>query len=262
MATKAIKPQKFRATLEAVGMGMNFVVARISVDLKKAWPEWTSRRVRGEINGFAFQTTLFPTSQGNGGLTLLVNKKMQAGARVRAGQKAEISLEPEMGEAKYELPPELQKELKQDKALWKYFQKLPPSMRKWSAAFVDQAKGPEVRQRRAQKTAENLMLAMEGELELPPILKSAFQRHPLAETGWNAMTPIQRRSHEIGIFSPQTVAGREKRIAWTMDKALEVARRKGGGEKSTGRDGDGSLDEFREFGSEKRRRRGFEDLFD
>jgi uncharacterized protein YdeI (YjbR/CyaY-like superfamily) len=74
--------------------------------------------------------------------------------------------------------------------------------------------------------AESLMLAMEGENEPPPILRAAFQRQPDAQRGWELLTPIQRRSHLLGIFYAQTVEGREKRAARAIEGCVEVARRK------------------------------------
>ncbi|HLY41307.1 MAG TPA: YdeI/OmpD-associated family protein [Terracidiphilus sp.] len=76
--------------------------------------------------------------------------------------------------------------------------------------------------------AESLMLAMDGETETPPILRAAFARQPLAQAGWNAMTPIQRRNHLFGIFFQQTVQGRERRAAGAVEECLRVARRKCG----------------------------------
>ena len=37
--------------------------------------------------------------------------------------------------------------------------------------------------------AERLMLTMEGEKVLPPILDVAFRQNPAARKGWDAMTP-------------------------------------------------------------------------
>ena len=66
---------------------------------------WKSRRVFGEINGFAFKTALIPGSKGQG-FTLIVNRKMQAGARVRAGDGVVIKLSPDLGEVVIEMPAE------------------------------------------------------------------------------------------------------------------------------------------------------------
>lgn len=214
--------KSFRAVLEPTGTSLHWVIARIPGDLKKAWPEWRSRRVLGEINGFAFRTSLLPASGGNGHV-LLVNKKMQAGARAKAGDKVQIRLEPNLDEQEFVVPIELKKELKADKELQRWFDRLSPSRRKWTAYFVDQAKGAETRAARAAKIAESLMLAMEGEQEPPPILRVAFLRQPQARDGWNAMTPTQRRNHLMGIFYVQTVEGRERRAASAVQDALRVA---------------------------------------
>ena len=110
----------------------------------------------------------------------------------------------------------------------KWFDAMSPSMRKGFAQLVDGAKSLETRRVRAEKVAETVMLAMEGELEPPPILRAAFQRQPLARTGWDAMTPTQRRSHLLGIFFPGTVEAQARRAAKAVEECLRVARRKKG----------------------------------
>ena len=217
----------FRAVLEATGTSLHWVIARVPVDLKKAWPSWKSRRVHGEINGFAFRTSLFPASQGKGHV-LLVNKQMQAGAKATPGSKVQIWLEPDMAKQVIDLPRELADALKEDRRLRRWFDALSPSMRKGLGHLVDQPKGAETRQMRAERLAESLMLAMEGEEEVPPILRARFQRQPLASEGWSAMTPTQRRNHLLGIFYVQTVAGREKRVEKAIEDALRVARKSRG----------------------------------
>ena len=215
----------FRADLEATGTRLRWVIARVPVDLKKAWPMWASRRVFGEINGFPFKTALIPGTRGQGHV-LIVNKKMQAGARARAGDRALIKLTPDLGELVIDLPAEFAKILKGDRELKKWFDALSPSMRKGLCNFIDQAKTEETRQKRSESVAESLMLAMEGEIEPPPILRVAFQRQPEARRGWNAMTPTQRKHHLLGIFYPQTVEGRERRAARAIESCLAVARRR------------------------------------
>jgi uncharacterized protein YdeI (YjbR/CyaY-like superfamily) len=217
----------FRAVLEAMGTGPRWVIARLPVDLKKSWPQWRSRRVRGEINGFAFRTSLLPVSQQKGHI-LLVNKRMQAGSNSTVGSKVQIWLEPDMAEQVIELPRELASTLKVDRRLRRWFDTLSPSMRKGIGNFVDQAKGAETREMRAERMAESLMLAMEGEVYPPPILRAAFQAQPLALQGWNAMTPTQRRNHLLGIFYVQTVESRQRRAAKAVEDALRVARLKAG----------------------------------
>jgi uncharacterized protein YdeI (YjbR/CyaY-like superfamily) len=218
-------PKTFRVTLEAAtGLSLHWTIARIPVDLKKAWPGWGSRRVIGEINGFPFRTSLFPGPEGRG-LTLLVNKRMQKGAKAGPGTVVQIRLEPDMGPIVIGVPKELTAALKADRKLMRWFELLSPSMRKGVSFFVDQAKGAETRTARAERIAEGLMLAMEGEKETPPILRAAFQRQPMAQQGWNAMTPTQRKNHLLGIFFVQTVDGREKRVARAVQDALRKAQK-------------------------------------
>jgi uncharacterized protein YdeI (YjbR/CyaY-like superfamily) len=219
-----LKSQEFRAVLEATGTSLHWVIARIPLDLKKTWPSWAGRRVRGEINGFAFRTALFPGPKGKGH-TLLVNKRMQAGAKAGPGSAVRIRLEPDMDPPTISMPAELASELKRNRPLLRWFERLSPSMQKGLTQLVDQAKGTETRRKRAANIAETLMLTMEGEAELPPILKAAFQRQPLTQEGWNAMTAIQRRNHLLGIFYVQTVDGRNRRAAKVVEDCLRIARR-------------------------------------
>jgi uncharacterized protein YdeI (YjbR/CyaY-like superfamily) len=213
----------FHSVLEFTGTRPRWVIARIPIDLKKAWPQWRSRRVHGEINGFAFHTALLPVA--GGGHVLVVNRRMQVAAKATAGAKVTIRLEPNLAKPVIAEPKELMSALKGERRLRKWFDNLSPSMRKGISGFVDQAKGAETRAMRAERVTESLMLAMEGEEEPPPILRAAFLRQPQAQTGWNAMTPLQRRQHLLGIFLLQTVEGRESRAAKAVDDALRVARK-------------------------------------
>ena len=137
-----MKPEhskSFRAPLEATGTSLRWVIVRVPIDLKKAWPMWKSRRVFGEINGFAFKTALIPGTKGQGHV-LIVNRKMQAGAAVSAGERALIKLTPDLGELVIDLPPEFAKILKSDRALRKYFDAMSPSMRKGFTNLIADAK--------------------------------------------------------------------------------------------------------------------------
>jgi hypothetical protein len=211
--------------LEAAGTSLHWVIARVPFDLRKVWPMWKSRRVFGEINGFAFKTALIPGPKGEG-FTLLVNKKMQAGAGARIGEAVQIKLMPDLGDFVIDVPAELAMILKRDRALKKFFEDLSLSMRKGFTNFVADAKTSETRQKRAEAMAESFMLAMEGEIEPPPLLRASFQQQPEAQGGWDLMTATKRRHHLLGIFYAQTVAGRQRRAAKAIESCIEVARRR------------------------------------
>jgi len=201
------------------------VIARVPFDFTKVWPERRGRRVRGEIEGFAFRTSLF-TDPRTKGLILLVNKKMQAGAHARAGDKVRITLEPDFEERPVSIPAELEKIFKSDRALRKWFEQLNPSMRREIGKWVGEPKGAEVRQKRAERLAERIMQAMEGEHDPPPILRRFFQLDPRSRVGWGLLTPNQRRHQLLGIFYYESVEARERRAQKAIDLALQAYEKK------------------------------------
>lgn len=215
--------KKFRGVLQPDNTPLKWVVVKVPFDPAQAWPVRNRLRVRGTINGFAFRTSLFGSAED--GHVLLVNKQMQKGAGVTVGGMAEIVLEPDLEERTVATPAELEKILNQDRALKKWFQQLSYSARKDIENTVNAGKSPEGRRRQAGQVAERLMLAMEGEREMPPVLQLAFRSQPRALAGWNAMTPVQRRSHLLGIFYYKTPESRRKRADKAVAEALKIASR-------------------------------------
>jgi uncharacterized protein YdeI (YjbR/CyaY-like superfamily) len=218
--------RSFTALLEPDGTALKWVIARVPFNMAKGWPVRKGRRVRGEIEGFAFRTSLFPDPRGTGQV-LLVNKKMQAGAGARQGEKVRIWLEPDLEEREILLPAELERALNADRRLRRWYDRLSDATRREIGKWVDESKGAESRKKRAEKMAERLMQAMEGEQDPPPVLRTAFQRHPAARRGWEALTATQRRNHLLGIFYYETPEGRERRAAKAIEDALKAARRTG-----------------------------------
>jgi len=216
--------KSFTALLEPDGTALRWVIARVPFDIAKAWPNLVRRRVRGEIEGFAFRTSLFPDPRGKGHV-VLVNKKMQTAAGARVGAKVRIALEPDLEERQTNWPPELLAEIKGDRRLKKWIEQMSPSMRREIDKWVSEPKSAETRQKRAARMAERCFHAMEGETDPPPVLKAAFQRQPLAGKGWQLLTPVQRRNHLLGIFYYETVEARERRAAKAIDEALKAARK-------------------------------------
>jgi len=214
----------FTAVLEPLQSELRWVIARIPFDVAKAWPVRKRLRVRGEFDGVAFRTSLFAAS-GGGGHFLLVNKKMQKAAGVAIGSRVRIQIEPDLEEREAIIPPELAKALKGDRLLPKWFAGLSYSWRKEIGDWIAEPKTAAGRVKRAEQMAERLLLTLEGEIEPPPILITAFRRQPLARKGWDAMTPVQRRRNLMSIFYYQTAEAKERRAAKVIDEAMRVARR-------------------------------------
>lgn len=215
--------KSFKATLERMPSNLGWVIVRIPLDVPKVWGTRGMLKVKGEINGFAFRTSLFPT--GKGYHYLLVNKRMQAGAGARPGSVAQFRLEPDTEKRVATVPAELQRVLNEDRSLRRWFDQLNYSIRKWITDRVGQVKSAEARVRRAEQVAEQLMATMEAELELPPILKLAFAREPRAFAGWQRMSPLHRRGHLLAIFYYRSPEARDRRIAKVIEDALAFAAR-------------------------------------
>ena len=171
MKTSAM--QRFTVSLEPDQTRLRWVIARIPFDVVKVWIERRGLRVRGEIEGFPFRSSLFRDAR-MGGHFLLVNKKMQAGAKATVGSRVRIWLEPDLEEREAILPPELVGALKGDRRLPKWFEGLSYSCRKEIGDWVGEPQKAELRLKRAEGMAERLLLTLEGETEPPPILQAAF----------------------------------------------------------------------------------------
>jgi uncharacterized protein YdeI (YjbR/CyaY-like superfamily) len=225
--------KSFKAALERMPSNLGWVIVRIPLDVPKIWGVRGMLKVKGEINGFAFRTSLFPT--GRGYHYLLVNKRMQAGAHAAPGDTAQFRLETDTEKREAVLPAELHRALSEDRALRRWYDKLSYSIRKWIGDWVSQPKSTGARVRRSEQIAERLLATMEAERELPPILKAAFARDPRAMAGWQRMSLNKRRGHLLAIFYYRTPEARDRRLAKAIQEALAVAERSGRTSRPTGK---------------------------
>src|SRR4051812_6752238 len=109
--------KSFSAVLTRTGNKLGWVMVRIPFNSVKTWGTRGRVRVKGEINGFAFRSSVFPT--GDGHHMMLVNKQMQKGGRVQPGMEARFRLEPDREKPEAKVPPELDRLLRQSKRLQK-----------------------------------------------------------------------------------------------------------------------------------------------
>jgi uncharacterized protein YdeI (YjbR/CyaY-like superfamily) len=224
VATAKLAAKNFSATLERSSEGLNWTIIRVPLDVAKTWGVRGQLKVKGEINGFAFRTSLFPTGQS--GHILMVNKKMQAGARAGPGVTARFRLEPDTAPREVTPPVEWLAMLRKSKALAKFYQSLNYSTRHDIARWVAEGKQSETRRRRCEQLAERLLLTMEAERELPPLLQTALARNPRAREGWERMPPSHRRAHLMGIFGYRNPESRARRLAKAVEAMLAYADKK------------------------------------
>lgn len=215
----------FEAVLERGGNRLNWTIIRVPLNVAKVWGVRGQLKVKGEINGFAFRTSLFP--DGKDAHILMVNKKMQAGSGAARGSKARFRLEPDTAPREVSPPAELLSALRQSKMLQKFYQSLNYSSRHEIAKLVAGGKHAETRRRRSEQIAERLLLVMEGERDLPPVLQVAFQRNPKALAGWERMPPSQRRWHLFGIFGYRNPESQGRRVAKAVEAMLDYAEKRG-----------------------------------
>lgn len=217
--------KSFQATLESGDRRLGWTIVRIPFDAAKLWATTKGLlKVKGEVNGFAFRTSLFPT--GDGHHLLLVNKRMQAGGKAKLGDTAKFRLEPDTEERTVTMPAELVSALSEERALRRWYDQLNYSTRKEIANWINGVKSPEARERRAAQMSERLFATMDAERELPGFMRTAFARDGRAYEGWKRMSPSQRRGQLLGIFYYRNPAARDRRLAKAIADARGYAEKK------------------------------------
>jgi uncharacterized protein YdeI (YjbR/CyaY-like superfamily) len=215
--------ERFEARLERLRSRLNWIIIHLPFDASQVWGLRGQIKVKGDINGFAFRTSLFPTREGRH--FLLVNKQMQKGARAIEGSIARFQIALDREERTVTIPNELKRVLSEDRSLRRWHDELNHSTRNDIAKWIAEPKSAEARSRRAEQIAERLLAVMEAERELPPILQVAFARHPRAREGWDGMSASRRRGHLFGIFYYRTPDAQARRIDKMLDDANALAEK-------------------------------------
>jgi uncharacterized protein YdeI (YjbR/CyaY-like superfamily) len=222
-ATPTSTVQQFEARLERMRSRLNWIIIYVPFDAAAVWGLRGQIKVKGEINAFPFRTSLFPTREGRH--ILLVNKRMQKGARTTEGNVARFRMELDREERTVTIPAELKRILNEDRSLRRWYDGLNHSTRNDIAKWISEPKSIEARERRAEQLAERLLSVMEAERELPPVLQRAFAFHPRAREGWHAMSVSRRRGHLFGIFYYRTPDAQARRIDKMLDDATALAEK-------------------------------------
>jgi hypothetical protein len=225
-ASKSLNGKSFETVLERMPDRLRWVIARLPFDAAKTWGKRGQLRIKGEINAFAFSSTLFPA--GDGTHFLIVNKKLLSGGKTAPGLTAKFRLQPDSTPRPAPPPAqELLRELGQSKRLLKFYESLNPSRRREIAKWVAECKTSDARQRRSRQIAECLMETMEAERELPPIMQLAFRQNPRAAEQWERMSPSHRRAQLFAIFYYRTPEARANRVAKCVEELLQRAEKAG-----------------------------------
>ena len=215
----------FKATLEkGLYVIPDWTMVRLPFDPHDAWPNMIRLRVCGSVDGVEFRTSLFSAADGSGYL-LMVRASVQRAAGLRHGSVGEFVVRADLEPRPAELANELSMLLDEEEGLREYYDSLSEAMRREIGKWLAGVKSEAAQRKRCEQMAERLMLAMEAERELPPLLAAAFRRRPRAKGGWAKMTQTQRRQHLLGVFYYQTPEARERRVEKLCDEAeLRAAR--------------------------------------
>ena len=127
--------------LEATGITIPFDVEEV----------WGAKRVpvKAEINGAHYRGSIVRMG---GKYMLGIPKAIREAAGVKAGDNIVVTLERDTDERTVTPPPDLARELKKDKKLQTAWDKLSFTLRKENARALEEAKQPETRARRLEKT--------------------------------------------------------------------------------------------------------------
>jgi len=111
-------------------------------------------RVKGKLGRHPLQTSVF--RQRDGRRMLIVNKAMQRGAGVGAGDQVTVVLEVDASPRAVMLPAELERALAQSRRARAAFELIPYSHKKRYADWVGEAKRTQTRSRRAEEAVRRL----------------------------------------------------------------------------------------------------------
>ena len=132
------------------GCGRNSQVAGMNLpfDVKKVWGK-ARVPVTGTINGFKFRTTVAPM---RGEYFICVNRQMREGGNCGIGDTVKVVMEPDTAPRTVNPPPDLKKALKSDQAAQQAWDRYSYTYRKEFAQWITEAKKPETRARRLEKS--------------------------------------------------------------------------------------------------------------
>jgi hypothetical protein len=152
-----IKKRTFTATIQNAGGGGAFV--EVPFDVEEAFGS-KRPKVKAMIEGIPYRSTLMRMGSEHHVLGVLKDIREQISRTF--GDEVTITLEPDAEPRVIEIPKDLMKELKKDKEVKAFFDKLSYTHQKEYVRWVEEAKKEETRQNRIVKTIEMLKKGKRG----------------------------------------------------------------------------------------------------
>jgi uncharacterized protein DUF1905/bacteriocin resistance YdeI/OmpD-like protein len=109
--------------------------------------------VRGSISGTTFRGT---ASRGEGQLRIPISRQLRDKAGVAIGDTVDVAIELDPNPRPVRVPKELRAVFRDHPEVARLYDQLPPSLRRAWAAYVQEAKRPETRNRRARQSPHGI----------------------------------------------------------------------------------------------------------
>ncbi|MFQ6134196.1 MAG: YdeI/OmpD-associated family protein [Nitrososphaerales archaeon] len=154
-ADKANKSGRLEFTARLYAASGGFVCLDLPEDSGTTLGSRRRVPIVGSLNNYPIQTSVFPT--GEGSHFMLVNKEMQRGAGVRVGDPVKVVLQLDTSPRKAEVPADLRGALSRSKEAKEAFESLSYSHQKEYGSWIEEAKRPETRARRIERTLARLI---------------------------------------------------------------------------------------------------------
>ena len=151
------KKQTFTAVIQNAGGGGAFV--EVPFDVEQAFGS-KKPKVKATIEGVPYRGTL--VRMGTECHVLIILKGIREQIGKTFGDEVTISVEPDTEPRLIEIPPDLARELKEDKEAKAFFDKLSYTHQKEYVTWINEAKKQETRQNRILKTLEMLKKGQRG----------------------------------------------------------------------------------------------------
>lgn len=144
--------KRFRVLLEGVE-GSEVCGFGVPLDVEKTFGTRARVPVRGTINGFPFRTSIAPMG---GRHIMVVNRHLRAGAGVRGGDTVSVVMERDTEPRVVTPPPDFARAINANEDARAAWDKLSYTHKREYAEHVEEAKRPETRQRRIERSVAQL----------------------------------------------------------------------------------------------------------
>jgi len=146
--------KQFKARIVPMGANGAWACIKVPFDAAEVFGSRGRIAVKGTVNGCKFRSSIFP--DGSGSHFLMVNKAMRECSGIKAGDRVDVLLETDNGSRRVTVPRDLRAALAADAGAAARFGALSYSHKKAYVDWIAEAKQPETRKVRVEKTLRML----------------------------------------------------------------------------------------------------------